>query len=169
MRRTAPKPPGPPTEKAYRKRSRPPNARPEMPHPPGDESFLSLLQFPGPCPCVTDLSIRRSESIASASTLQRIVTETKPTRRYLVSGSVQGVGFRLFTQHAAQKLRVVGYVRNRFDGRVEVLATGTPDQLAGLRSILEKGPRFSSVSEVREEPAEPDPEYNNGFVIAPGE
>ena len=97
------------------------------------------------------------------------MTETKQTRRYLVSGSVQGVGFRLFTQHAAQKLRVVGYVRNRFDGRVEVLATGTPEQLADLCGMLEKGPRFSSVSEVHEEAAEPDPEYTSGFVIAPGD
>jgi acylphosphatase len=92
----------------------------------------------------------------------------KQTRRYFVSGSVQGVGFRLFTQHAAKKLRISGYVRNLFDGRVEVLATGTPEQLINLRGILEKGPRLSSVSEVREETAEHDPDYINGFVIAPG-
>ena len=117
---------------------------------------------------MADLQIRHSESTTNARTLQRIVTETKQTRRYLVSGSVQGVGFRLFTQHAAQKLRVTGYVRNRFDGRVEVLATGTPEQLAGLRSILEKGPRFSSVSEVLEEAGDPDPQHSTGFVIAHG-
>jgi acylphosphatase len=97
------------------------------------------------------------------------VTETRQTRRYLVSGIVQGVGFRLFTLHAGQKLRITGYVRNRFDGRVEVLATGTPGQLVSLRGILEKGPRFSSVSEVHEESAEPDPLHSNGFVIAHGD
>jgi acylphosphatase len=97
------------------------------------------------------------------------VTEPKQTKRYLISGVVQGVGFRLFSQHAANKLRIIGYVRNRFDGRVEVLATGTPEQLADLRGILEKGPRFSSVGEVAEEPAEPDPDYTSGFVIARGQ
>jgi len=96
------------------------------------------------------------------------VTETKQTKRYLISGVVQGVGFRLFTQHAAQKLRITGYVRNRFDGRVEVLATGTPEQLTEFRDILEKGPRFSSVTQVQEESAEPDPHYSIRFEIAHG-
>jgi acylphosphatase len=93
----------------------------------------------------------------------------KQTRRYFVSGVVQGVGFRLFAQHAAQKLQISGYVRNRFDGSVEVLATGTSEQLAELRVLLEKGPRFSSVSEVQEEIAEPDPDYSSGFHIAHGD
>jgi len=101
--------------------------------------------------------------------LQQTVTETEQTRRYVVSGRVQGVGFRLFAQHAGEKLRITGYVRNRFDGCVEVLATGTLRQLADLRGILEKGPRFSSVSEVREESAEPDADYSNGFVITRGD
>jgi acylphosphatase len=92
----------------------------------------------------------------------------RETRRYLVSGLVQGVGFRLFTQRAAEKLQISGYVRNLFDGRVEVLANGTPEQLARLRAVLEKGPRFSSVSQVHEEAAEPDREYGNGFHIARG-
>ena len=90
----------------------------------------------------------------------------KQTRRYVVSGLVQGVGFRLFTQRAAAKLRITGYVRNLFDGRVEVLASGTPDQLAQLRAMLEQGPRFSSVSQVHEEDAQPDPGYDAGFQIA---
>ena len=97
------------------------------------------------------------------------VAAMNQTRRYFVSGFVQGVGFRIFTLHAGEKLRITGCVRNVSDGRVEVLATGTPEQLADLRGILEKGPRFSSVSEVREESAEPDPEYTSGFVIAPGD
>jgi acylphosphatase len=92
----------------------------------------------------------------------------KQTRRYFVSGIVQGVGFRLFAQRAAQKLCITGYVRNVFDGRVEVLATGTAEQLAELRAILEKGPRFSSVSRVQEDAADPDPGYGGGFEIAHG-
>ena len=78
---------------------------------------------------------------------------------------VQGVGFRYFTQDAAEKLRISGFVRNLRDGRVEVFAMGTPQQHAQLRAMLERGPRFSSVSEVREEVAVPDSQYEGGFFI----
>jgi acylphosphatase len=80
---------------------------------------------------------------------------------------VQGVGFRYFTQDAAEKLEISGFVRNRRDGRVEVFAMGTPQQHAALRAALERGPRFSSVTEVQEEPAAPESQYNDGFVINP--
>jgi acylphosphatase len=80
---------------------------------------------------------------------------------------VQGVGFRYFAQDAAEKLKISGFVRNLSDGRVEVFATGTPRQHRELRALLERGPSFSSVSEVREEPAAPDPQYDGGFYINP--
>jgi acylphosphatase len=79
---------------------------------------------------------------------------------------VQGVGFRFFTQHAAEKLQVSGFVRNLWDGRVEVFAMGTAQQHAELRSVLERGPRLSSVTEVREEPAAFDQQYEGGFFIS---
>ncbi|HYU21758.1 MAG TPA: acylphosphatase, partial [Candidatus Dormibacteraeota bacterium] len=50
------------------------------------------------------------------------MSETRQARRYLVSGMVQGVGFRYFTQDAAEKLQVSGFVRNLRDGSVEVFA-----------------------------------------------
>jgi len=93
------------------------------------------------------------------------VNEGKQAKRYFISGTVQGVGFRYFTQHAAEKLNISGYVRNLLDGRVEVFAVGTPQQHAKLRAVLERGPRFSSVSEVREEAASFDPQYESDFVI----
>jgi acylphosphatase len=80
---------------------------------------------------------------------------------------VQGVGFRYFTQDAAEKLRISGFVRNLRDGRVEVFAMGTPQQHAELRVMLERGPRFSSVGGVREEAAAPDPQYEGAFSINP--
>jgi acylphosphatase len=95
------------------------------------------------------------------------VSETKQAKRYFVSGMVQGVGFRYFTQDAAEELRLSGFVRNLRDGRVEVFAVGTPQQHAQLRAALERGPRFSSVSEVQEEDSIPDSEYASGFLIAP--
>ncbi len=78
---------------------------------------------------------------------------------------VQGVGFRYFTQLAAEKLHLSGYVRNLRDGRVEAYAVGKPDQLASFRATLQRGPRFSSVTEVREEATSTDAQYANEFRI----
>ena len=93
--------------------------------------------------------------------------DEKQTRRYFVSGVVQGVGFRFFAQREAEKLHVGGYARNLFDGRVEVLAIGSSAQLDGMKSALERGPRFSSVSGVREEEAQPNPRFEKRFMIEP--
>ena len=95
------------------------------------------------------------------------MSEAKQARRYLVSGMVQGVGYRYFTQDAAEKLRVSGFVRNRRDGRVEVFAMCTPQQHAEFRAQLQRGPRFASVSGVQEEPSTPDSRYEGGFFIIP--
>ena len=93
------------------------------------------------------------------------MNEPKQARKYLISGTVQGVGYRYFAQHAAAKLKVGGYVKNLRDGRVEVFVMGTPQQLRELRAVLERGPRFASVTEVREEAASPDPRYDQLFII----
>jgi acylphosphatase len=113
-----------------------------------------------------DSSSERKKRHASA-TIFRLVSETRLAKRYFVSGMVQGVGFRLFTQRAAEKLRISGFVRNLFDGRVEVLAMGTPEQHKELRSVLERGPMGSDVTEVLVEPAAVEAQYEDGFVINP--
>ena len=95
------------------------------------------------------------------------MSDAKLAKRYYVSGMVQGVGFRYFTRDAAEKLQVTGFVRNLRDGRVEVFAMATPQQHAELRTMLERGPRFSSVSAVQEETATPDPQYEGGFFVNP--
>src|SRR5260221_11318249 len=84
------------------------------------------------------------------------VSETKQAKRYFVSGMVQGVGHRYYTLAAAEKLGVSGFLRNLSDGPGEVFAVGTPQQHQELRPMPEPGPRFSGVSEVREEPAVAD-------------
>ena len=76
-------------------------------------------------------------------------------RRFLVRGRVQGVGFRWFVEREAHVLQIAGWVRNDPDGSVEVLAMGTRDQLAGLRSRLQEGPRAARVDDVEESEAEP--------------
>ena len=70
------------------------------------------------------------------------------TRRYIVRGRVQGVGFRWFVEREAHILGIAGWVRNNHDGSVEVLAQGTRDQLAGLHSRLREGPRAARVDSV---------------------
>ena len=86
-------------------------------------------------------------------------------RRYFVSGLVQGVGYRYFTQDAADRLRLAGYVRNLRDGRVEVYAIGTEDQFLRLLASLRKGPRGAMVHGVAEEPAALDQRYAHEFTI----
>ncbi len=77
------------------------------------------------------------------------------TRRFVVRGRVQGVGFRWFVEREAHILGIAGWVRNNSDGTVEVLAMGTRDQLSGLRSRLREGPRAARVDEVQESEAQP--------------
>lgn len=74
-------------------------------------------------------------------------------RRYFVSGTVQGVGYRYFAQRAAKRHGLVGFVRNLGDGRVEVLASGSAESLGRLRAELARGPRGSQVTKIIEEEA----------------
>ena len=66
-------------------------------------------------------------------------------RRFLISGSVQGVGFRYFAQRAARQNGVTGWVRNLSDGSVEVHANGTESQLQQLEAVLREGPPNAEV------------------------
>jgi acylphosphatase len=83
--------------------------------------------------------------------------ETTQARRFFVRGRVQGVGFRYFVRKNALALGIRGYARNLDDGRVEVYAVGTPDQLSVMEHCLWKGPAWSDVRgvDVMEEPVEP--------------
>jgi acylphosphatase len=77
------------------------------------------------------------------------------TRKFVVRGRVQGVGFRWFVEREAKTLGISGWVRNTSDASVEVLATGTRDQLSTLRSHLQQGPRAARVDNVEESEAKP--------------
>jgi acylphosphatase len=93
------------------------------------------------------------------------VNENKIARRYYVSGTVQGVGYRYFAQRTARGLALAGYARNLSDGRVEVYAIGPDQSLATLRAELMRGPRGSEVSGVVEEEASVDTQFAESFSI----
>ncbi len=74
-------------------------------------------------------------------------------RKYVVQGSVQGVGFRWFVERVANSLGLAGYVKNLYNGDVEVYAIGEPEALDQLRAYLERGPRGAYVTAVQESTA----------------
>ena len=79
--------------------------------------------------------------------------QARAARRWYISGTVQGVGYRAFAQSAASALGLNGYARNLDDGRVEVYAVGPPEQLSELSARLRQGPRWSEVRGVEEQEA----------------
>jgi len=84
------------------------------------------------------------------------VTGARVRRRVVVSGRVQGVGFRAATRSKAEACGVSGWVRNRPDGSVEAAFEGDPEAVAALVDFCRAGPRLAQVErvEVCEEPVE---------------
>jgi acylphosphatase len=74
--------------------------------------------------------------------------EHRAARRFVISGHVQGVGYRAFSRHAAREIGVTGWARNLANGDVEVHANGLPSQLDDLESRLRLGPRWGEVRAV---------------------
>ena len=86
-------------------------------------------------------------------------------KRFFVFGRVQGVGFRYFAERTASSLGVGGYVKNMYDGRVEVYAIGGAEQMDALKNALRRGPRMAAVDRVDEEDADVLSDYANVFSI----
>jgi acylphosphatase len=84
----------------------------------------------------------------------------KVARKFLISGEVQGVGYRYFAQRAAARHQVLGYVRNLADGRVEALAEGTMENVEAFKHDLATGPTFSVVANVEEINLDPTGNYS---------
>ncbi|MGB9672761.1 MAG: acylphosphatase [Anaerolineales bacterium] len=78
-----------------------------------------------------------------------MTAETNSRLHALVEGFVQGVGFRMFVQRQAAQLNLTGWVRNTWDGNVEVVAEGSRDQLEKLLTALKMGPRSAHVTNVK--------------------
>jgi len=69
-------------------------------------------------------------------------------KRYKIHGRVQGVGFRHSTLRTAVSLGIKGYVRNLYDGTVEVLAEGNENSMNQFVNYLKTGPRMARVERV---------------------
>ena len=82
-------------------------------------------------------------------------------RKFIISGTVQGVGFRFFTQRAAARHQVLGYVRNLKDGRVEAFAEGDAKAVEDFKHDLLTGPTYSAVEEIEEIVLEPSNLYSS--------
>ena len=85
-------------------------------------------------------------------------------RKYVVSGRVQGVGFRFFAERVANQLGLRGYVKNLWNGNVEAYAMGEEAQLEEFRKRLAEGPRMGRVESVQESDEPIDKSYRS-FVI----
>lgn len=87
------------------------------------------------------------------------------TRRYVVSGEVQGVGFRWFVHRHAARLRLSGWAQNLPDGRVEVVASGPEEALGQLEELLRQGPSRADVSALEITDLPPAAVGRSGFDI----
>jgi acylphosphatase len=85
-------------------------------------------------------------------------------RGYLVSGRVQGVGFRFFTEAAAAREGLHGFVRNLPDGRVEIAAEGDAEALERFERHVRHGPPGAHVERLDVEDRVPDGRHS-GFSI----
>jgi acylphosphatase len=87
---------------------------------------------------------------------------TRNAAGLLIEGRVQGVGYRWWAVEIARGLGLDGWVRNRTDGSVAILAIGDADDIQRLADACRRGPPGASVSSVKVEAAEDD--RSEGFV-----
>ena len=86
--------------------------------------------------------------------------------RLVIRGRVQGVGYRWWAREEAQALGLDGWVRNRADGSVELVAAGPADKLAALENLCRRGPPAGYVTAVERKAADPS-EVRPGFEARP--
>ena len=87
------------------------------------------------------------------------------TVHLIISGSVQGIGFRKWMKHQAKRLSLVGWVKNREDGAVESVLQGDDASIQQLTMIVREGPPLAIVEGVSEEPIQDIVNYEDFIVI----
>ena len=91
----------------------------------------------------------------------------KIAKKFVVYGRVQGVGYRFFAERWAEELGISGYVKNLWDGNVEVYAIGDEVSLEQFKIRLTEGPRAARVTGVSETDEAVDRRYAH-FMIEGG-
>jgi acylphosphatase len=91
----------------------------------------------------------------------------KFARTYVISGRVQGVGFRYFAERIANQFGIRGYVKNLSTGSVEVYAIGDENSLEQFKRHLAEGPRSARVTGIDESEETVSEEYSR-FEIEGG-
>jgi len=91
----------------------------------------------------------------------------KIAKKFLITGRVQGVGYRYFAERWASQFGICGYVKNLWDGNVEVYAIGDALALEELKRQLAEGPRSARVAAIDESDEPVDKRYNR-FIIEGG-
>ena len=90
----------------------------------------------------------------------------QPVRWLLtISGEVHGVGYRFFAQIAAQRLGLVGRVRNLPAGRVEIVAQGQLPEMEAFERQLREGPPYSTVESVERAEMQPGDDFDAFHII----
>jgi acylphosphatase len=79
------------------------------------------------------------------------MSDAAVSARWLISGRVQGVGFRWFVYRQAESLGIKGWARNLTDGRVEVVGVGASDATAAFEAALRRGPMMARVDRLDRE------------------
>ena len=94
------------------------------------------------------------------------MSEAAASVRALISGRVQGVGYRYWAQAEARRRGLDGWVRNRIDGRVEALFQGRPEAVEAMLMACRDGPMMARVTgvETRDQPAA---SAEPGFAVLP--
>jgi len=87
--------------------------------------------------------------------------------RAIITGRVQGVGFRAFVEFEARKRSLKGWVRNRRDGSVEAVFSGPQAVVDDMLSACSRGPRHARVDHVSVEPASEVLPFDGGFAVLP--
>jgi acylphosphatase len=84
----------------------------------------------------------------------------KTRGHFIVKGVVQGVCFRMYTLEEGARLGLTGWVKNRDDGTVEVVAEGEEEAVGKLRDWCHRGPPHARVTDVTESYAEPSGSFD---------
>lgn len=87
------------------------------------------------------------------------------TKHYLISGRVQGVGFRRFVHMEARARKLSGWVRNLADGRVESLVCGPASSMGEFEAALQKGPPQAKVEAIEVRKVEASVKLGHEFIV----